>query len=69
MSEPASVSMEYIKMVNKEGSFFNDNNVIKRDLQNGKSEIISICINKRVANAMVSGLNLLDDNQRRWELE
>jgi len=69
MSEPASVSMEYIKMVNKEGSFFNENNVIKRDLQNGKSEIIALCINKRVADAIVSGLNLLDDNQRRWELE
>ena len=69
MSEPAAVSTAYIKMVNKDGSFFNEDNVIKRNLQNGKSEIISICINKRVANAMVSGLNLLNDNQRRLELE
>ena len=69
MSEPAAVSTAYIKMINKDGSFFNEDNVIKRDLQNGKSEIISICINKIVANAMVSGLNLLDDNQRRLGLE
>jgi len=69
MSEPAAVSTVYIKMVNEEGLYFNEDNIIKKDLQNGKSEIISICINKRVANAMVSGLNLLDDNQRRLELE
>ena len=69
MSEPAAVSTVYIKMVNEEGLYFNEGNIVKKDLQNGKSDIIAICINKTIAKDIISGLNLLYDNERRLELE
>ena len=69
MSEPVAVSTIYIEMVNKEGLYFNEDNIIKKDLQNGKSNIIAICINKTIAKDIISGLNLLYDNERRLELE
>jgi|TARA_R100000482_G_C5050073_1_gene112316 hypothetical protein len=69
MSEPAAVSTVYVEMVNEEGLYFNEDNIIKKDLQNGKSDIIAICINKTIAKDIISGLNLLYDNERRLELE
>ena len=69
MSEPAAVSEEYIKIVNKEGLYIQEGNIVKQDLQNGKLEIICICVNEGIAEDMTSGLNLLDDNRRRLELE
>ena len=69
MSEPVAVSTIYIEMVNKEGLYFNEDNIIKKDLQNGKSDIIAICINKTISKDIISGLNLLYDNERRLELE
>ena len=56
-------------MVNEEGLYFNEGNIVKKDLQNGKSDIIAICINKTIAKDIISGLNLLYDNERRLELE
>ena len=69
MSEPVAVSNEYIKMVNKEGLYIQENNMIKQDFQNGKLEIICFCVNRQIAKEITSGLNLLDDNRRRLELE
>ena len=69
MSEPVAVSDEYIKMVNKEGLYIQEGNIVKQDLQNGKLEIICICVNEAIAKDMTSGLNLLNDNKRRLEKE
>ena len=69
MSEPVPVSKKYIEIVNLEGLYFNEGNVVKQDLQNGKSNIIAICVNGAIAKDMTSGLNLLNDNKRRSELE
>ena len=69
MSEPNAVSKQYIEIVNVEGLYFNEGNVVKQDLQNGKSDIIAICVNGVIAKDMTSGLNLLNDNKRRLEKE
>ena len=69
MSEPNAVSKQYIEIVNVEGLYFNEGNVVKQDLQNGKSDIIAICVNGVIAKDMTSGLNLLNDNKRRLENE
>ena len=69
MSEPNAVSKQYIEIVNVEGLYFNEGNVVKQDLQNGKSDIIAICVNGVIAKDMTSGLNLLNDNKRWLEKE
>jgi hypothetical protein len=69
MSLPASVSPEYIKMINKEGLYFNEGSAVKRDCQNGSFDVVAICLDKQSAQDVVMALNFYDDNYSRWEAE
>ena len=69
MSETPAISWEGIKMINKEGNYWSNGVEVKCNLGDTRTLVICMCSDSELAKTIATAMNLLDDNQRRSELD
>ena len=69
MSETPAISSEGLKMINKEGNYWSNGVEVKCNLGDTKTFTVCMCTDSAVAKMLATGINLLEDNNRRLELD
>ena len=69
MSETPAISSLGLKMINKEGNYWSNGVEVKCNLGDTRTLVICMCSDSELAKTIATAMNLLDDNQRRSELD